>query len=152
MRRFLLGMAITVVAIQLIPIERTNPPAPAELTAPLEIDGLLQRACYDCHSNETRWPWYAYVAPVSWLVAYDVHEARAHLNFSTWGEYPPRKQRHKLGELAEMIEEDEMPLWIYRPLHADAALTEDERAQLVGWARAERARLRHPGSAEHAAP
>jgi hypothetical protein len=131
-RRLGLGL-VACAAAQVIPVPRTNPPA---ITAPLEIDGLLQRA-HDCHSNETRWPWYAYVAPASWLVAWDVHEARTHLNFSTWGDYAPKKQRHKLDELVEMIDEDEMPLWYYRPLHADARLTDAERAQLVAWARAQ---------------
>ena len=69
MRRVGLVLAALLVLAQLVPVARTNPPATTELTAPLEVDGLLQRACYDCHSNETRWPWYAYVAPASWLVA-----------------------------------------------------------------------------------
>ncbi|HXH07822.1 MAG TPA: heme-binding domain-containing protein [Vicinamibacterales bacterium] len=135
MRRVGLVLAVLFVLAQLVPVPRTNPPATGELSAPLEIDGLLQRACYDCHSNETRWPWYAYVAPASWLVAWDVNEGREHLNFSTWRDYAPARQRKKLEEIAEMIERDEMPLWYYRPLHPDAELTAAERAQLVAWAR-----------------
>jgi hypothetical protein len=146
-RRLGLALLIAFVAAQLVPVPRTNPPATGEIAAPLEIDGLLQRACYDCHSHETRWPWYAWVAPVSWLVAWDVHEGREHLDLSTWDDYPPRKQRRELEELVEMIEDDEMPPWFYRPLHPDAALDDAERAQLVAWARAERARLRHPQAA-----
>jgi hypothetical protein len=140
MRRLLLALAIAAVAAQAVPVPRTNPPATNEIVVPLEIDGLLQRACYDCHSNETRWPWYAWVAPASWLVAWDVHEAREHLNFSTFGDYAPDRRRKKLDELAEMVGEDEMPLWYYRPLHRDARLTDAERAQLVAWARAGRER------------
>jgi hypothetical protein len=136
MRRLALVFVALLLLAQLVPVARTNPPATSELTAPMEIDGLLQRACYDCHSNETRWPWYAYVAPVSWLVAWDVSHARSHLNFSTWGDYPPAKQRKKLEELVEMIENDEMPLWYYRPLHPDARLSQEERARLIAWARA----------------
>jgi hypothetical protein len=147
MRRLGLGLVIAFVAAQVVPIPRTNPPATAEITTPFEIDGLLQRACYDCHSNETRWPWYASVAPASWLVAWDVHEARSHMNFSSWGDYAPKKRRHKLEELIEMIDEDEMPLWYYRPLHPDARLTEAERAQLVAWARATRAAIPAPVTA-----
>ena len=135
MRRLAFVLVALFLLAQLIPVARTNPPATKELTAPLEVDGLVQRACYDCHSNETRWPWYAYVAPASWLVAWDVHEARKHLNFSTWGDYPPAKQRKKLEELVEMIEQDEMPLWYYRPLHPDARLGQAERDQLIAWAR-----------------
>jgi len=135
MRRVGIGLVIVFVAAQVIPVPRTNPPATTELAAPIDVDGLLQRACYDCHSNETRWPWYAWVAPASWLVAWDVHEAREHLNFSTWGDYTPKRLRHELDELVEMVEEDEMPLWYYRPLHPDARLTDAERARLVSWAR-----------------
>jgi hypothetical protein len=87
------------------------------------------------------------VAPASWLVAWDVHEARSHLNFSAWGDYGRKKRRHKLEELVEMIDEDEMPLWYYRPLHPDARLTEAERAQLVAWARATRAAIPAPVTA-----
>lgn len=141
MRRLGIALVIAFIVAQLVPIARTNPPATTEVAAPIEVDGLLQRACYDCHSNETRWPWYAYVAPASWLVTWDVREGRKELNFSTWGDYAPKKQRNKLKELVEMIDEDEMPLWYYRPLHRDAQLTETDRSQLVAWARAERAAL-----------
>ena len=136
MRRLALVLVALLLLAQLVPVARTNPPATSELTAPMEIDGLLQRACYDCHSNETRWPWYAYVAPASWLVAWDVSHARSHLNFSTWGDYPPTKQRKKLEALVEMIEQDEMPLWYYRPFHPDAHLSQEERDRLIAWARA----------------
>ena len=136
MRRIALVLVALLLLAQLVPVARTNPPATSELAAPLEVDGILQRACYDCHSNETRWPWYAYVAPASWLVAWDVRHARSHLNFSTWGDYAPAKQRKKLEELVEMIEQDEMPLWYYRPFHRDAQLTREERDRLIAWARA----------------
>jgi len=140
-RRIGLGLVVAFVLAQLVPVARTNPPGPGEITTPMEIDGILQRACYDCHSNDTRWPWYAWVAPASWLVAWDVRHARGHLNFSAWEQYEPKKKRHKLEELVEMIEEDEMPLWYYRPLHPDAKLADAEREQLIAWAKAERARL-----------
>jgi hypothetical protein len=139
-RRILLGLFVALVLAQLVPVARTNPPATDEIAAPLEIDGLLQRACYDCHSNETRWPWYAWIAPASWLVAWDVNEGRRHLNFSAWDAYEPKKRAHKLEEIVEMVEQDAMPLWYYRPLHADAVLSDAERRQLVAWAEAERRR------------
>jgi hypothetical protein len=69
---------------QLVPLDRSNPPVSAEVPATPEVRAILKRSCYDCHSNETRWPWYAYAAPMSWLLVYDVHEAREHMNFSTW--------------------------------------------------------------------
>ena len=77
------------VAIQLVPVDRSNPPVEADLEAPEAVTAVLRTACYDCHSNETHWPWYSYVAPVSWLVAHDVEEARSEFSFSRW---------EKLGE------------------------------------------------------
>lgn len=141
LRRVALGFLVLFVLAQVVPVSRTNPPATSEIAAPAEIDGILQRACYDCHSHETRWPWYARVAPVSWLLARDVAEGRKHVNWSTWGEATPRKQRHALEELVEVIEEGEMPPWFYLPLHPDARLSGDERQALIDWARATRSAI-----------
>ncbi len=71
-------------AIQLVPVNRSNPTVEADLEAPEAVTAVLRTACYDCHSNETHWPWYSYVAPVSWLVAHDVEEARSEFSFSHW--------------------------------------------------------------------
>jgi hypothetical protein len=106
-----------------------------EVAAPAEVRAVLERACWDCHSNQTRWPWYAHLAPVSWLVAHDVDEGRDELNFSTWDAYPAKKRAKKLEELIEVIEEDEMPLWYYVLLHPDARLAPPDRERLIGWAR-----------------
>ena len=91
------------------------------------MSGLLRAACYDCHSNETVWPWYAHVAPSSWFVAQHVDIGRRHLNFSTWADYPPSKADHKLEEIVEYVENHEMPLPSYLPLHPEAKLTDDDR-------------------------
>jgi len=123
-RKLALTVVVLLVLAQLVPVSRTNPP----------------RACADCHTHETVWPWYASVAPVSWLVAHDVDEAREHLNLSTWTDLKPRKRRKAYEEIAEMIEEEEMPLWYYVPLHPQAQLTAAERARLVEWANGELAR------------
>ena len=131
----LLGLGIALVAAQAVRPERTNPPVTAEVPAPPETRALLRRACYDCHSHETRWPWYSAVAPVSWLVTDDVRDARRHVNFSTWDVYDATKRTKKFGQIAEEVEEHEMPLWFYVPLHREARLTDAERAQLVAWAR-----------------
>ena len=79
-------------AIQLVPVERTNPPVETEAQPLPATKEVLKRACYDCHSNETKWPWYSYVAPASWLVVDDVHQARENLNFSTWNLYDSEEQ------------------------------------------------------------
>lgn len=87
---------------------------------------LFFRACKDCHSNETLWPWYSVVAPTSWLVQRDVEEGRSHFNVSQWG------QAEDHGDEAEkLVREGEMPPWFYRPLHPEAQLTDSERQDLV---------------------
>lgn len=134
LRRFLLALAVVAVGMQFVPVRRTNPPAAADISAPAEVHAILRRACYDCHSNETRWPWYGYVAPVSWLVARDVAEGRKRLNFSDWGTYLADRQETKIREIWEQIAEDEMPLAIYRPLHPEAKLTDADRATIRQWA------------------
>ncbi len=81
------AVAVTIVAgaaIQLVPVKRSNPPVEFEVEAPADVHAILERACYDCHSNRTRWPWYSSVAPVSWLVARDVRRGRKELNFTDW--------------------------------------------------------------------
>ena len=143
-RRIGFGLAAALVIAQLVPVERTNPPVEAEIVAEPEVQALLRRACYDCHSHATVWPWYAWVAPVSWLVAHDVDHARRELDFSRFESYDATKQRKKLGELAEAVEEREMPLWYYLLVHPEARLSEAERVRLMSWAEAERARRRAP--------
>ena len=123
-----------------MPVERTNPPVDAEVVAAPEVRALLRRACYDCHSHETVWPWYAYVAPVSWLVAHDVHHGRRELDLSDFESYDGARQRKKLREVAEQVDHGEMPLWYYVALHPAARLADGERRQIVAWAQAERER------------
>jgi Haem-binding domain len=143
-RRIGYGLAAGFLLAQLVRVERTNPPVEAEIVAEPEVHALLRRACYDCHSHATVWPWYAWVAPVSWLVAHDVNHARGELDFSRFESYDAKKQRKKLGELVEEVEEHEMPLWYYVLLHPDADLSDSERARLVSWAGADRARRGRP--------
>jgi len=132
---FVLVVALALVAIQFVPVERTNPPARGETpSAPPEVASVLRKACFDCHSNETRWPWYSRVAPVSWLVADDVREGRKHLNFSEWSLLDRSSREGALREIHEMVEEGEMPLAIYRLAHPEARLTDEEKAALLRWA------------------
>jgi len=130
-----------VVGAQLVPVTRTNPAIKADVAAPAEIDALLRRACYDCHSRETAWPWYSRVAPVSWLVVHDVEEGRRELDFSAWDAYDAAQRAKKLRESADEIAEGEMPPWYYRLVHADARLTAAEREALRAWCGAEIARV-----------
>lgn len=116
---------VGLIAIQLVPVERTNPPVISEPNwdSP-ETRALAQRACFDCHSNETAWPWYSQVAPVSWLVADHVIEGRDKFNMSEW----PSGEG---DEAAETVAEGEMPLFGYVLMHPEAKLTPAETEQLI---------------------
>jgi len=132
--KIILILVILGVAIQLVPIDRTNPPVTGELAAPPELHGILRRACYDCHSNETVWPWYSRVAPVSWLVASDVYEGREHLNFSIWNEYPDERRTKLRMEISKEVREGEMPPFQYVPAHPEAKLSEGDKGVIHAWA------------------
>ncbi len=127
------GSVVALAAIQLVPVHRTNPPVRVEVNAPEEVMAIIQRACYDCHSNETRWPWYSRVAPVSWFVVSHVKKARGDLNFSEWPVLDFELQEHALEDIREEISEGEMPLWSYTIIHRDARLTDAERDVLIRW-------------------
>ncbi len=130
------GLAVLLVAAQAVPYgEATNPPVESEVAAPAEVRSILERACYDCHSNETVWPWYSQVAPAKWLVRRDVAEGREHLNLSTWNRLDAEDRAHALEEIVEVMEEGEMPLAVYTPLHPEARLTDAERQRIMDWAR-----------------
>jgi hypothetical protein len=131
---FGLGLLALFVAIQFVPVDRSNPPVEQDVAAPTEVDAVLRRACYDCHSNETIWPWYSYIAPASWLVARDVHAGREELNFSTWNRLSTRQQVEAMHEAWEEVEEGEMPPWFYLPPHPEARITEADMAILRAWA------------------
>jgi hypothetical protein len=133
-RRVLLGVVLVLAAIQFVPVNRSNPPGETEIPAPENVRAVLRRACYDCHSNETFWPWYSRVAPVSWLVARDVREGRKELNFSTWNRYETKARSKKLKEAREEVAEGEMPPWFYVAIHRDAVLSAGDVALLNAWA------------------
>ena len=111
---------------------KLNPVASFEAVArpPTEAVSILNRACRDCHSNTTVWPWYSKVSPVSWLVAQDVQEGRIHLNLSEWDRLGPEMARSHLREVCEQVRGGEMPLWYYLPLHPAAKLSQTEVSAL----------------------
>jgi mono/diheme cytochrome c family protein len=113
--------------IQLIPIDRSNPPASAEpqWSSP-EARSLVKQSCFQCHSNETDWPWYSYIAPASWLIKFDVVEGRSAFNFSEWDKRP--------GELDEMVREIQrggMPPLQYTLFHPEARLNDQQKQALI---------------------
>ncbi len=127
------GIGIIIVLfllIQLIPVPETNPPVQTQLKWDLpRTQELAVRACMDCHSNETRWPWYSRVAPVSWLVAIDVYRGRRSLNFSEMS--ANARFSRETGRVARIILEGEMPPIQYLILHPDASLTAQEKQDLA---------------------
>jgi hypothetical protein len=137
--KYLGAVVVLLLGAQLVRFERTNPPVNSDLPAPAGVHDLLRRACYDCHSNETRWPWYSGVFPLSWLIHRDVVQGRQRLNFSDWGDYAedPGTKSHKLDEIAKAIDEQNMGPWYYRLLHPDARLDGPERAALIAWVQQE---------------
>jgi hypothetical protein len=127
--KILKWLLLAAVLIQFIPFghDHSNPPTTKEPAwDSLQTRELFRRACFDCHSNQTGWRWYSYIAPVSWLVERDVNQGRRHLNFSAWD----RPQKHA-DHVAELIKDGEMPLWFYVPLHPSAKLSEQEKSALI---------------------
>jgi hypothetical protein len=129
-------LAAAFLAAQVIRIERINPPVQSGIAGDPAVQPLLRRACYNCHSNETVWPWYSNVAPASWLVASDVKEARSQLNFSEWEAYGSEGQSYKLADIAGEVRDGKMPPWYYTLAHPEARLSPAERNAIHSWAEA----------------
>ncbi len=96
LKKILIAIGVILIGIQFIPVERSNPPVTQEIDAPSNVLSILKTSCYDCHSNETEWPWYSKVAPVSFLVSADVRNGRKRVNFSEWDKYDEEKKEKKL--------------------------------------------------------
>lgn len=139
-RHYLLGgLALVLLIIQLIPSglplvenESAGDIVQSGLVGQ-EVVPLLKTSCYNCHSNETNYPWYAHVAPASWLIAYEVKKGREELNFSTWQEYDSNRMVSKLDDIATEVGEGHMPKSIYTLMHPSAKLSEEQRALIVAW-------------------
>lgn len=146
----LLGViAAILVAIQFVPVDRPNPTESGPLVIrDTAVSAVFDRACADCHTNRTTWPWYSRVAPLSWWVVDHVKEGREHVNLSTWASLSVEDRDHALEEVVEVVEEGEMPLPSYTWGHPEARLTDAERETLVTWARAKRAELGGSGGGE----
>ena len=132
-------------ALQLFNPARTNPPVITDFIAaaspPAPVAASLRAACYDCHSHETKWPWYSRVAPVSWLIVSDTDEGREHLDFSDWPDEAARAAK-KMDRINEVLDYREMPPKKYTLLHADARLTETQRKEIMDWTETAAAKLR----------
>ena len=125
-------------------VDRTNPAADpaqaieAHTRMPANVAAVFRRACQDCHSERTEWPWYSAVAPFHWLMAADVYAARNHMNLSAWGRYTPEEQMERLIGICEKVADDKMPLWYYKPAHYPSAwLSDSEKKAVCDWTKAE---------------
>ena len=134
LNKIIIGLVVIFAAIQFVPVNKTNPPITQDFQTDPAVKKLFMRACYDCHSNETSWPWYSKFAPVSWYVADDVKDARNHYNFSEWDKYNSKKQQKIFDAIKEEVEDRGMPLKSYLLLHHDAALTDAEILTIKQWA------------------
>jgi hypothetical protein len=101
---------------------------------PENVHNILRKACYDCHSEETRYPWYSYIQPVGWWLKDHMDHGLSHLNFSDFGSYELDKAAHKMEEINDEVHEGEMPLESYTWIHGDARLSSKERKTLTKWA------------------
>ena len=128
---------LALIGIQFVPVDRSNPPVTGEVSAEDHVMEVLRGACYDCHSNETQWPWYSRVAPVSWRVAEHVRKGRRNLNFSQWDEMTAEDQEEAKEEIWEKVERGAMPLSDYLRMHPEAVLTEPQREALRRWSEGE---------------
>ena len=131
---------LMIIVPQFIPVEKPeiNEDVSNDLIAaneiPENISNLLKTSCYDCHSNQTVYPWYSNVAPVSWLVIRDVKEGRKELNFSDWETISKLDKAKILDDIAEEVEGGDMPMPIYFITHSDAKLSDKDRKDISSWA------------------
>lgn len=140
MKKIIVILVAVLIVIQFIPASlpevTLNNPDDLLKTAnvPENIAQKLRASCYDCHSNETVYPWYSYVAPVSFLVSRDTREGRKKLNFSNWNQLSRVKKAKFLDEINDELSEGEMPMKIYTIIHRDASLSDEENTALQNWA------------------
>lgn len=130
-------VALVLLAAQALPLQRPALPVSGELQTPPRVQAILRTACDDCHSSHTRWPWYASVAPVSWLLHDDVFQGRRRLDFSNWESTAadPGTAIQKLRNVQRVLRDHSMPPWPYRLVHPDARLSRAQREILLEWTR-----------------
>ena len=133
MKKILLWIVGVFIVMQLVPVDRTNKPVDKKqnfvdvLQSPKQVQEILKNACYDCHSNEVKYPKYAYVAPISWSLKHHINEGRERVNFSEWTSYNAEQKDHILDDVIESVQNKEMPLKGYIPMHPEANLTDAQR-------------------------
>jgi hypothetical protein len=149
-RKIVLGLLLVAVAIQFVRPEKnlTATPAPTDLLvlhpASAEVKRLLAVGCYDCHSDHTRYPWYAEIQPIGWWLAWHIRDGKRELNLSAFGDLTKKRQATKLEEMVDVIERRAMPLKSYTLTHRDAVFTEAQIKEINAWLEALRDRVAPP--------
>jgi len=135
MKKIMILLIIILIAIQFIPIDKTNPPidAKSNLSAPDEVMTILKNSCYDCHSNETIWPSYSAIAPFSLIIAGHIKDGRKALNFSNWANIAPDIKVKRIERSIKTINNNMMPTPGYVRLHEDAVLSDEQKRIVVDW-------------------
>ena len=140
-KKMLLAIIVVFIAIQFIQPEhnKSSQLLPSDITkncsVPDSVMDILKNACFDCHSDNTRYPWYADIQPVAWLMSYHIRTGKENLNFSEFGAYSHRKQVNKLRAIDSSVNSGSMPLWSYNLIHTNARLTYREQILIINWAR-----------------
>ncbi|MBP9889054.1 MAG: heme-binding domain-containing protein [Leptospiraceae bacterium] len=132
-KRIYLSIVALILILQFIPVNRDNPIVEADLIASQNIKTIFKKSCYDCHSNETKYPIYSYLFPVSFFLQHHIEEAREELNFSNWENLSASKKASKASDILEEIQNKEMPLFSYTILHRNAILTNEEIQEIRQW-------------------
>lgn len=139
-KRIGLGLLVVLLVIQFIrPARNTSESESANeisnhYAVPAEIHAVLKTSCYDCHSNNTKYPWYSQIQPVAWWLQSHINEGKGELNFSEFGTYEQKKAKHKFEEIEEVVREGEMPLSSYTFIHRDTKLSQEQSAAIALWA------------------
>lgn len=138
MKKVLFAILVVVILIQFIRPEKNNSRIEVNsittvMDVPMEVQEILKTSCNDCHSNNTEYPWYSEVAPVSWYLASHVNEGKEHLNFSDWAKYNEDQKSHIIKDLEGELMDKKMPLKSYLIIHENAKLTESQYKTLLDW-------------------
>ena len=138
-KKVILALAAFLIVIQFVQPKRTNPPIvpsralAAHVRVPEEVQSILMRACGNCHSNQTVWPWYSHIAPISWLITDDVNQGRRHMNLQDWEARIPRHPFDPQRDICKEVRDKGMPPFTYRMVHKEARLTPQEIDTLCSW-------------------
>jgi hypothetical protein len=146
-KQILYALGISLLIIQFIRPDKNNSSGPFkndiqnQFPMNTQVSASFQRACYDCHSNQSKYPWYYNIQPVAWWLQHHIDEGKSELNFNEFSTYNPKKQDHKLEEIAEAITDGWMPLKSYKLVHKESNLNDEEKKAIIAWINESRSSL-----------